>query len=138
MTNKQTVELHKKKKDAQNKLKQIENETLNAVAFQQPAFSDLFPISPTLTLTTKLHARDMRDATGLTKPSPNRMTTQLQFKHIQDTVNDIKENQKRKEEMRKQLEEQMQEKQNLKEIERLFPDAKSTITSKPLLKNLNL
>jgi hypothetical protein len=40
--------------------------------------------------------------------------------------------------MRKQLEEQMQEKKNLKEIERLFPDAKATITSKPLLKNLNL
>ena len=32
----------------------------------------------------------------------------------------------------------MQEKKNLKEIERLFPDAKATITSKSLLKKLNL
>jgi hypothetical protein len=32
----------------------------------------------------------------------------------------------------------MQEKKNLKEIERLFPEEKATVTSKSLLKNLNL
>ena len=73
MANKQAVQFNQMKRDAENQQKQLDNETLNCVAFQQPAFEDPFPISPTLT--SRLHAKDMKDATGLTKPSPNRMTT---------------------------------------------------------------
>jgi len=49
------------KKDVAKELKQVEHGNLNSVTYSANAFTDPFPMSP-----TKVHARDQKDATGIT------------------------------------------------------------------------
>ena len=58
--------------------------------------------------------------------------------HINDHSAAVKESKKQKDELRLQLDKQVFQQKALREINRLFPDDRAILTSKPLLKNLNL
>ena len=58
--------------------------------------------------------------------------------HINDHSAAVKESKRQKDELRLQLDKQVFQQKALREINRLFPDDRAILTSKPLLKNLNL
>ena len=58
--------------------------------------------------------------------------------HINDHSAAVKESKRQKDELRLQLDKQVFQQKALREINRLFPDDRAILTSKSLLKNLNL
>jgi len=62
----------------------------------------------------------------------------MQFQHNLDFSQAIATQRHKQQELKRQLDNQIAEKSTLREINRLFPDGRLTVTSKPLLSNLNL
>jgi len=72
--------------------------------------------------------------TGLTKVSPDRITTLRQKQHYEDQMRRIETDRQRKAQLRFDLETQMQAKVFRREKERLYLDDKSLVTSKGMLR----
>ena len=76
----------------------------------------------------------MKSATGVTKVSPERLTTIRQVRHYEDNQRRITDDQSKKAALRGDLERQMQAKVFKRERERLYMDEKDLGTSKGILK----
>ena len=79
-------------------------------------------------------AKDMKTATGVTKVSPERLTTIRQVRHYEDNQRRIEQERQKKAALRADLERQMQAKVFKRERERLYMDEKELVTSKGILK----
>ena len=79
-------------------------------------------------------AKDMKTATGVTKVSPERLTTIRQVRHYEDNQRRIEQDRQKKAQLRADLERQMQAKNFKRERERLYMDEKALVTSKGILK----
>jgi len=76
----------------------------------------------------------MKTITGVTKVSPERVTTIRQMRHYEDNQKRIHDEQQRKASLRADLEHQMQAKVFKREKDRLYMDEKALVTSKGILK----
>lgn len=76
----------------------------------------------------------MKTATGVTKVSPERLTTIRQVRHYEDNQRRIEEDRNKKAALRADLERQMQAKVFKREKDRLYMDEKDLVTSKGILK----
>ena len=85
---------------------------------------------------SQMAAPDMPTATGVTKVSPDRLTTIRQVKHYEDNQLRIQREQEKKAQLRADLEKQMQAKVFRRERDRLFMDDKALVTSKGMLKEV--
>jgi len=83
--------------------------------------------------TKPMVARDMPNATGTTRPNPDRLTTIKQVRHYEDNLRRIEEDRAKKAALRADLENQMKAKVFKRERERLMMDDKELVTSKGLL-----
>ena len=83
--------------------------------------------------TKPMVARDMPNATGSTRPNPDRLTTLKQVRHYEDNLRRIEEDRAKKAALRADLENQMKAKVFKRERERLMMDDKELVTSKGLL-----
>ena len=71
-----------------------------------------------------VHARQMKEATGLKSISPDRIATERAIQHYKDNQSRIKRDQAKKAQFKRDLEIQMQEKIFKRENERLYMDDK--------------
>lgn len=129
IANKFTLQVHQREQMLRKELRRAENEEMNTPFQSGPAT----PIDPTTAL-----AKDMKAATGIRSPRPDRLTTlqQAQFDADERTrqFNELR----KKQEMKRALDEQMAEKQAQREIERLYPEARQTSTSSKLFQQLSI
>ena len=70
-----------------------------------------FPFTPQIDYfwmdPTTVHARDQKDATGITTSSPRRITTMLQQQHLDDQQLRLVEKRKKQQELKQQLDSQL-------------------------------
>ena len=79
----------------------------------------------------------MKEATGVKKVNPNRLTTQRQVDHMADTIRQKEQERMRKEEYRRYLEQQAADNKFRQERERLYLDEKALATSKAMMQQLD-
>ena len=143
-----TMQVHAFQKDYGSKVKQRDGrfsnsyapETLRLAAFGgQIAANDLTLGGMNANISAgkqSMANAAMKTITGVTKVSPERVTTLRQIRHYEDNQKRIDEDRQRKASLRADLERQMQAKVFKREKDRLHMDEKDLVTSKGILKQI--
>ena len=139
--NNATVKMHAIVKDYEKKIKTRDGrfgnsyapETLRMAAFGGQIASTRLGGSTNRKSTM---AAELPTATGLTKVSPDRITTIRQMRHFEDNQKRISQKQVQQAQLRMDLERQMQAKVFKRERERLYMDEKALVTSKGMLQEI--
>ena len=139
-----TIKMHNIQKEYTQKVKARDGrfansyapETLRMAAFGGQIASARNNIDSAGRRLSQMAAPDMPTATGVTKVSPDRLTTIRQVKHYEDNQLRIQREQEKKAQLRADLEKQMQAKVFRRERDRLFMDDKALVTSKGMLKEV--
>ena len=140
-----TLRMHSVEKEYNKKVKARDGrfansyapETLRMAAFGgQIATAASMGVDASTGRRQTLGAAELPTSTGLTKVSPDRLTTIRQVRHFEDNQHRIKIDQAKKAQMKADLEKQMQAKVFKRERERLYMDEKALVTSKGILKEV--